>query len=402
MSESNRHRRFARRLFFLVSIPLMTSLAAPVLPGQQPNPANWALDRIDQQSLPLDQKFHRTGGGAGVNIYVIDTGVRITHQDLALRDAAGHITGSRAQYVGDFSGGVFTPGDASDCETGLQGHGTHQASLATGGVYGVAKRAHVWALRAVDNTTHCQGQDSNAIVAAINWVTANGVKPAVVNLSFRPANASVNQAILNSIAAGFTYTLSAGCVGDVATTAGWALGAPDLPSKALIAASTDSSDRTYNSYGSGLAIFAPSVGMTAAANTSDTATYTAPPGECVDSYAAPMVAGVAATYLESHPSAPPAEVRSVIRSLAAQNKVTFRGNPPNSDNLLLQSLSADTLRSGNVLVQKRGSFLSLRAARRRTRPARRHPPSDRVASTPGTMSPSSRPCRWTTPACRTT
>ena len=61
----------------------------------------WGLDRIDQRSLPLDGRFDPPGDGAVVHAYVIDTGVRRTHQEF----------GGRADWVGNFvSGTSVQPG----------------------------------------------------------------------------------------------------------------------------------------------------------------------------------------------------------------------------------------------------------------------------------------------------
>jgi subtilisin family serine protease len=273
----------------------------------------WYLDRIDQAKLPLDGRVNRTGTGAGVHAYVIDSGVRRTHHDF----------GGRADWVGDFVAGSPASQDAADCDVpDSKDHGTHVASILGGERFGVAPGVRLHALRILP-CTGTTGTDYDAAVRAVEWITAHGQRPAVVNISparWKTADARLDQAILRSIAAGFVYVLSAGGVDDIAAYSPQRVGA------ALKVAGTDRTDHAGPvDYGPTLTLFAPGVAIEAAGNTGDQATFTADG----DSYAAPVVAGIIALYLEQHPRATPAEVKAAVIGSATGDVVIGAGMSPN-------------------------------------------------------------------------
>jgi subtilisin family serine protease len=319
-----------------VLVAVLSSIIAAVVAPARPSASaavSWALDRIDQAALPLDGSYRPQASGRGVTIYVIDTGTAIDHVEF----------GGRAAYLGDFrvvgsEGSTdLSPGrDAGPCPSdGLQGHGTHTASLAAGSTFGVAPQARLEIAK-----TNCGNAEAAQIAAAIHafrYIAVRATRPAVVNFSFRYQNAALNAAIHEVIAAGFPVTLSAGCAGEVDQY--WGAGT-DITGEALIVAGTDVRDRASlrGAYGPNLALFAPGVAVTSAAafdadgRPSTTATYTSP-DECSDSYAAPIVAGAAALFLERSPHASPAEIRAAILARATRGVV---GRPGTSTNLLLR------------------------------------------------------------------
>jgi subtilisin family serine protease len=273
----------------------------------QPN-ATWGLDRIDQRDLPLSTTYTYTPTGAGVRAYIIDTGLRTAHSEF----------GGRASIGFDALGG-----NGQDCN----GHGTHVAGTVAGSVYGVAKTATPIAVRVLN----CQGSGSTSgVIAGVDWVTNNHIKPAVANMSLGGGASSVlDNAVRNSIAAGVTYSIAAGN-----SNANACNSSPARVTEALTVGATTQTDAraSFSNFGSCLDLFAPGVGITSAWSTSNTATNTI----SGTSMAAPHVAGVAALFLQTNPSATPAAVGSAITSSATTNKVTGAGT--GSPNRLLFSL----------------------------------------------------------------
>ncbi|MFE7457559.1 S8 family peptidase [Streptomyces sp. NPDC057554] len=262
--------------------------------------APWGLDRIDQPNLPLNGTFtYPDSAGDGTTIFVLDTGVRITHQDIA----------GRASNGWDFVDNDAVAQDGN-------GHGTHVATTAAGTRYGVAKKAKIVAVRVLNNS----GSGTTAgVIAGVDWITANRTSSSVANVSLGGGpSLTLDNAVRRSIAAGVTYSIAAG--NSNAPASGYS---PARVETALTVGATTRTDAraSYSNYGPLVDLFAPGSDITAGWATSDTATYT---GNGT-SFAAPHVAGAAAVYLTNHPGSSPAAVATALVNGATNNVLTNVG-----------------------------------------------------------------------------
>ena len=271
--------------------------------------ATWGLDRIDQRSLPLNSTFNYTPTGAGVNVYIVDTGILLGHTQFGGRAVSGY--------------DAVDGGSADDCN----GHGTHVAGTVGGSTYGVAKGAKLYAVRVLD----CAGSGSNSgVLAGMDWVTANHVKPAAANMSLGGgASTAIDDAVTRMVNAGVTVAVAAGNENQNACNS-----SPARAASAITVGSTASNDArsSFSNYGTCVDIFAPGTNITSAWHTGTSVTNTI----SGTSMASPHVAGVAALYLQGNPAATPAVVTNAILTTSTANKVTSAGT--GSPNKLLFSL----------------------------------------------------------------
>ena len=274
----------------------------------QSNPP-WGLDRIDQRNRPLNAIYTFNWTGAGVRVYVIDTGIRTAHSQF----------GGRASNVFDAFGG-----NGQDCH----GHGTHVAGTVGGSTFGVAKSSLPRGVRVLN----CSGSGSNSgVIAGVDWVRLNHIAPAVANMSLGGGiSSALDTAVNNLHNANVTIAVAAGN----SNGANACNFSPARAANAITVGSTTQTDArsSFSNIGTCLDIFAPGSGILSAWWTSNTATATL----SGTSMASPHVAGAAALYKQANPSASSTTIRNALVNNATTNVITNAGT--GSPNRLLYTL----------------------------------------------------------------
>jgi len=250
----------------------------------------WGITRIDQHQGPNDEVYQYRYTGKGVNVYVLDTGIRLDHDEYGGRASIGF----KAEGV-KFGSGV----DVGDCH----GHGSHTSATIGGRTYGVAKDVNLIGVR----TFGCRGQtNESAILKGFDWIATHLQKPAVINLSIGgPLSEPVDAAVAKILEAGGVVVASAGNSEEDACQQSPA----HIPGVITVGA-TDSKDQraAFSNFGKCVDVFAPGVDILSAGikNSSDSSIKSG------TSMSAPHVTGVVALMLEHYPNATAAEIEKMI------------------------------------------------------------------------------------------
>lgn len=272
----------------------------------------WGLDRIDQPRGTDGSYTYQESGGENVHAYVIDTGIRSTHEDFWARLGNGY---NARQWD------VRSPRAWDDCN----GHGTHVASTLGGTKYGVAKGVTLHAVRVLN----CQGGGTlSDVIEGMDWVVQqhlnNPGQKTVVNMSIGGGyHTGLNSVARNMFNMGIFVVAAAGNSNGNACHV-----SPASATGVFTVAATDRSDKRawYSNSGTCVDIFAPGNDILGANAYCDTCTFTI----SGTSMASPHVAGVAALLLASNDiGTSPTEIRNLLLALAANGIVSNENRSPN-------------------------------------------------------------------------
>jgi len=277
--------------------------------------APWGLQRISQRNAisngdPTKTNFVYTyddSAGEGVDIYVLDTGVRITHVEF----------GGRATFATTFGSGAVGVDE--------NGHGTHCAGIAASSLHGVAKQANIIAVKVMGDDGTGSGSD---IISGIDFTVQAVVassRPSVINLSVTtPASDAIDDAVSNAVSLGVHVVVAAGNENTDAS-----LDSPARASTVITVGATDINDKraSFSNTGPAVDIWAPGVGIISLGITSDTAVRT------LDgtSMATPFVTGLVAYFLALQGTMSPLEMKEQLRSVATNGAIS--GLTTNSTNV---------------------------------------------------------------------
>ena len=287
--------------------------------AELPNPGTWGLDRIDQTDiLPYNNTEREdatyTWGeddGAGVTVYVIDTGIQTNHTEFNGRATWGF----NATGLGDEDG---------------NGHGTHCAGTIGSDAYGVAKAVNLVAVKVMSDRGFGTTGD---IVAGLNWVAGQHVPGDrdIVSMSIGgTGNNPMDDATNSLINAGIAAVIAAGNSNENACDY-----SPARVANATTvgASNIDDESAVFSNFGTCVDITAPGVLIKSTWQGEDANSTLTISGT---SMACPHVAGAAARYASSLPSAPtPAQINDYLVATGTPDVLTLQPTHEETPNLLL-------------------------------------------------------------------
>lgn len=301
--------------------------------GETEKNAPWGLARISHRDAlsfgTFNKYLYAEDGGEGVDVYVIDTGTNVDHVD----------------FEGRASWGKTIP--AGDPDEDGNGHGTHCSGTVAGHKYGVAKKAHVKAVKVlrsngsgsmsdvVKGVEYAAEQHQEQVQAAKEGKARKGFKGSAANMSLGGGKSTIlDQAVNAAVEAGIHFAVAAG--NDNADSCNYSPAA--AKNAVTVGASTLADERAYfSNYGTCNDIFAPGLNIQSTWIGSNYAVNTI----SGTSMASPHIAGLLAYLLSLQPSKDsayavadisPKKLKSNLISIATEGALT--DVPSNTANIL--------------------------------------------------------------------
>jgi len=290
--------------------------ATPEVVAARSDQKSWGLLRIDST-----YSEGKAAAGQGVNVYVMDTGIRTKHQEF---------DGNRAVptlEVDDLN--LKECLGAHGCAADNNGHGTHAAATVGGKTVGVAPGATMHAVKVLDD----EGKGSYAnVLMAMDWILQYGKRPAVMltgttSDSNVDTSRSLKDAIDKATADGVSVVVGAGD-----STANACKSTPAFVPSAVTVGATTETDQLLSSsnFGSCLDLLAPGTNIKTADVLSDLGMVSV----SGTSMAAAHAAGAMAVSMAADPSKTAKEITTQLISSSTIGAV--QGNVQGSPNKLLK------------------------------------------------------------------
>jgi subtilisin len=246
----------------------------------------WGVKRVDAPAA------WSTSRGAGVKVAVIDTGLDMTHPDLA-----GNIKGGWNAIA------------KSDNFNDDHGHGTHCggniAALDNSiGIVGVAPKADLYGVKVLDADGSGTFDD---VIAGMQWAVDNHMEVASMSLGADQGNPALADMVAAMKKGGVTLIAAAG-------NSGGSVGFPGAYPEAIAVAAGDENDQLadFSSRGPEVAVIAPGVNIYSLSKNGGYETMSG------TSMATPHVAGLAVLYVSTHKGATPDQVRAALSAASTK------------------------------------------------------------------------------------
>ena len=296
----------------------------------------WHLDRIDQLNSQLDNSYKSLDrDGKGVDVYVLDTGIRYQHQEFEYRAKyAGYDPVDQYEYQ-HLGAKNYVPRRGADCN----GHGTHVASLIAGKTYGTARKANLYSVRVL----RCDGSSVwSTVLDGLDFLANVIPKRSQNAIVVLPLSGSYSYIITTAIASLYSKdVVIVGAAGNEGFTA--CEKSPSNSRHVITVGSTDRNDNVAPSsnYGPCIDLFVPGQNISAASFDCDTCSSVM----SGSTQATGVTAGVAASYFSQFPHLTPKQMKHKLISQSLKGVLNFDAIPEES-----QSTTSNVLLNLGMLV----------------------------------------------------